>query len=432
MSGIWQLSAQTSLNGLYQNYNAFQTTQDHELIAGRNRFRSQINSSITPGNFSAEVDIIQRYNEDSPIEIQLRELYADLYFDQSDLRIGIQKIIWGRATGGFIADILTPVDLREFLTQDPDDLRIGLTAFNYTRYFGANSLQIVATPLFQPDLLPSFDSRWFPVQDFPSPLPIRFQDAKIENNIGNIQLAVRYGYRTSPNFDLDLYLMNWTHPMPAYAININFLELPDLANVNLKESYRKSPMAGFSSSIRLGNNFTVNLESMYVHRRRFTFLPVSTELLENSITSIQSTFQLLQEFELRDDGYLTDKPWLNSMIGFQTDQVGFTINTQAYIEYIVNYEDRILQERAYPYVSVLVNRPFLRERLQTVFLVRYNIDANDYWTQFQGIYELDDGIEIALGANLFGGQESSPFYGHFAFTQFKENSFIFSKVAIYF
>ena len=430
--GFAHLSAQTSLNGLYQNYNAFQTMQDNELIAGRNRFRLQLNSSISRGNLFAEVDFIQRYNEDTPIEIQLRELYADLYFDQSDLRIGIQKIIWGRAAGGFIADILTPVDLREFLTQDPDDLRFGLTALNYTRYFGANSLQIVASPLFQPDLLPPPDSRWFPVQDIPSPLPIRFQDDKIENNFSDIQLALRYGYRSSPGFDLDLYLMNWSHPMPAYAININFLDLPDLATVSLTETYNQSLMAGFSSAIRLGSNFTLNIESMYVNRRVFTYLPVSTELLENSLTDIQSAFQLLQEFELRDDGYLVEKPWLNSMFGFQTDQLGFTISAQAYLEAIVDYEDRILPQKYFPYVSVLLNRSFLRERLQTVILTRYNINAEDFWSQIQGVYEFDDGIEIALGANLFGGKDTSPFYGHFTFNQFKENSFIFSKIAIYF
>lgn len=427
-----EISAQTSINGLYQNYNAFQTTQDNELIAGRNRLRLQLNSSISSGNLFSEIDFIQRYNEDEPIEIQLRELYADLYFDQSDLRIGVQKIIWGRAAGGFVTDILTPVDLREFLTQDPDDLRFGLPALNYTRYFGANSLQLIASPIFQPDLLPPSDSRWFPVQDIPSPLPIRFQDAETENNLSDIQLALRYGFRSSPFFDLDLYLMNWSHPMPAYAISINFLELPDIATINLTETYKQSPMVGLSSAIRIGNNFTLNIESLYVQKRVFTFLPVSTELLESSLTSIQSAIQLLQQFELRDDGYLTEKPWLNSMIGFQTDQLGFTINTQAYLEYIINYDEQILPERLFPYVSVLINRPFLRDRLQALLLTRYNVDAKDFWTQAQGIYELDDGIEIALGVNLFGGQNTSPFYGHFSFNQFKENSFIFSKVVIYF
>lgn len=426
------ISAQTSLNGLYQNYNAFQTTGENELLAGRNRLRLQMNSSISRGNVSAEVDFIQRYNEDSPVEIQLRELYADLYFDQSDLRIGIQKIIWGRATGGFIADILTPVDLREFLTQDPDDLRFGLTALNYTRYFGANSLQIVASPMFQPDLLPPSDSRWFPIQTIPSPLPLRYQGDQQSNNFANIQLALRYGYRSSPNIDLDLYLMNWNHPMPAYAITINFLNFPDLATVDLTETYTQSLMAGFSSAIRLGDNFTLNFESLFVNQRLFTFLPVSVNLLEDALTDLQSAFQLLQEFELRDDGYLLKKPWLNSMVGFQTDQLGFTINGQAYLETIFDYEDRILSQRLFPYTNLLLTRPFLRDRLQMVFLTRYNIYAEDFWTQLQGIYELDDGIEVSLGANLFGGKEITPFYGHFTFNQFRENSFIFSKVAIYF
>lgn len=426
------LYAQTSLNGLYQNYNAFQTTRDNELLAGRNRLRLQMGYSISGGNLSAEIDFIQRYNENSPVEFQLRELYADLYFDRSDLRIGVQKIAWGRATGGFIADILTPVDLREFLTQDPDDLRFGLTALNYTRYFGTNSLQIVVSPLFQPDLLPAANSRWFPVQTIPSPLPIRYQDGERSNTLRDVQLALRYGYRSSPNIDLDIYLMNWTHSMPAYAITINFLNLPDVATVDLTETYNQSLMAGFSSAIRLGNNLTLNIESLYVNRRLFTFLPVSINLLENALTDLQSAGQLLQEFELRDDGYLVKKPWINSMVGFQTEQFGTTISAQAYLESIIAYEDRILSQRLFPYSTLLLNRPFLRDRLQMIFLTRYNIYAEDFWTQIQGIYELNDGIEVSLGTNLFGGKDVTPFYGHFTFNQFKENSFIFSKVAVYF
>jgi hypothetical protein len=191
-------------------------------------------------------------------------------------------------------------------------------------------------------------------------------------------------------------------------------------------------MAGFSSAIRLGSNFTLNVESLYVNRRLFTFLPVPISLLEDALTDIQSGFQLLQEFDLRDDGYLLKKPWLNSMVGFQTDQLGFTINAQAYLEAIFDYEDRILPRRLYPYATLILNRPLLRDRLQMVFLTRYNIYAEDFWTQLQGIYEVDDGIELSLGANLFGGKDITPFYGHFTFNQFKENSFIFTKIAVYF
>jgi hypothetical protein len=167
-------NGQFVINGLYQNYNAFQTIPDYELLAGRNRLRLKLNKSLDLGGLYAESDLIHRYTESDHIEIQLREIYLDWYFDNLDLRIGKQTIIWGRADGGFITDILSPVDLREFLTQSISDLRFGITAINAIRYFGANSLQLIVSPTFQKDLLPAQESPWFPVQTIDSPFPLQY------------------------------------------------------------------------------------------------------------------------------------------------------------------------------------------------------------------------------------------------------------------
>ena len=52
----------------------------------------------------------------------------DLYFDNFDLRIGKQQIIYGKAEGVFITDVVSPKDLREFLLPDFEEIRMGITA----------------------------------------------------------------------------------------------------------------------------------------------------------------------------------------------------------------------------------------------------------------------------------------------------------------
>lgn len=425
--------AQISLNGMYQNYNAIQTTSNYEVIAARNRLRLRLQNPVTFGGLlHGEFDFIQRYHEISDIEIAFRELYIDMFFSDYDLRIGKQKIIWGRGTGGFVTDILTPVDLREFLTQDPEDLRTGFTAINLTRYYGSNFLQLILNPVFEPDLLPDPDSRWFPIQMLPGPIPVSYNGFNSSPSIKHAGVAFRYGLRSFSRLQLDLMLMRWTHPMPAYSITFDILPLPDLFRANLSESYQHSWMAGGSASIQVHEDFLITGETLFVKNRLFSFLPVSVKTLENALNTSTGVLQLLQEFEFRDDGYLTSKPWLNSMIGIETNLYQTVISAQLFIESIFNYEDTILPQRLYPYFTFLAARNFARERLRILTLTRYNIYAEDYWFQLQGTYEAADGLEISLGTNLFGGDSVTPFYGHFSFNRFRENSFIFTRLAFYF
>ncbi|TVR18067.1 MAG: hypothetical protein EA391_03260 [Balneolaceae bacterium] len=424
--------AQSTLTGIFKNYHAAQTTGNYEILSARNRLQFQLTSSFDRGNFFADIDFVHRYQDRREFELSLKEAYVDLFFSDTDLRVGKQNILWGRANGGFVTDILTPVDLREFLTQDPEDLRIGLTSLNAIFYNEAHTYQIIIAPLFQKDLIPNPSSRWFPVQTLPSPLPVRFADYDFTPTLSDAQFAFKYSNRSLSWLDLDLKLLRWKHPMPAYAINVNLISFPDLPSVTLRETYNNSLMAGISASIQAGSSWTFTLESLYVQDRLFTFLPVPISLLEEALTSLPAAIQLVQQFDLRDDGYIKKKPWLNSMIGVQTEMFSTTVSAQFYLETIFNYDEEILSQQYFPYATLLATRAFSRDRLRVLALSRYNFYAEDYWLQMQGVYEISDGLEFSLGTNLFAGEDFSPFYGHFTFAQFRQNSFLFAQLALFF
>jgi len=427
-----KVNAQSNLTGIFKNYHAAQTTGDYEILSARNRLQFQLTSGFDRGNFFSDIDFVHRYQDGREFELSLREAYVDLFFTDADLRIGKQNILWGRANGGFVTDILTPVDLREFLTQDPEDLRFGLTSLNATYYNDAHTYQIIVSPLFQKDLIPDPSSRWFPVQTLPSPLPLRFAEYDFTPTISDFQFAFKYSNRSLSWMDLDLKLLRWKHPMPAYAINVNLINLGELPSVTLRETYQNSLMAGMSASIQAGSNWTFTFESLFVQERLFTFLPVPISLLEDALTNLPAAIQLVQQFDLRDDGYIKKKPWLNSMIGAQTEMFNTTVSAQFYLETIFNYDEDILSQQYFPYATLLATRSFSRDRLRILALSRYNFYAEDYWLQLQGVYEISDGFELSLGTNLFAGDDFTPFYGHFTFAQFRQNSFIFAQIALFF
>jgi len=421
-----------NLNGFIKNYNAFQTTSENELLAGRNRLRIELNRPLSIGSVYLETDLIHRYNDgDSDAEIRLRQAYLEWFFTNSDLKIGLQNIIWGKSDGGFVTDILSPVDFREFLTVELPDLRLGVVSVNFTRYFSSNFLQLIVSPAFQPDLLPDPDSRWFPVPSLPQIVPVNFTTGVEKNTINDVQAALRFGLRSNIHFDLDLFAFYWTHPSPAYGLTLNATDFQQGPNINLRETYTPSPMAGYSFEWRAGSDWILTSEALYVHERLFNDLPISNNLIENPLANLVELLQALQELQTGDDGFLAEKPWLHTMLGVQTDIKGFTISGQGYIETIFKHEERILQRQIFPYATGLIQKSVFRDRLNLLSVGRYNVFAEDFWIQLQGIYEVTDGVELSLGTNLFGGPSPPPIFGHFTFNQFRENSFVFGRITAY-
>lgn len=420
-----------NLNGFIKNYNAFQTTSENELLAGRNRLRFELNRPVSAGSVYLETDLIHRYNDgDSAVEVRLRQAYLEWFFGKSDLKIGLQNITWGKSDGGFVTDILSPVDLREFLTVELSDLRLGVASVNFTRYFGSNFLQLIASPAFQPDLIPEPDSRWFPVPPVPQIIPVNFITGIEKNSIDDVQAALRFGLRSNINFDLDLLAYYWTHPSPAYGLSLN-TDFQQGLSLNLRETYTPSPMAGYSFEWRAGSSWIIKSEALYVQKRLFNDLPISDNLIENPLANPVELLQALQELQTRNDEFLAEKPWLHTMLGIQTDYKGFTISGQGYIETIFNHEERILQRQIFPYATGLVQKSVFRDRLNLLSVGRYNVFADDFWIQFQGIYDATDGVELSLGTNLFGGPSPPPVFGHFTFNQFRESSFVFGRITAF-
>src|SRR5262249_14399107 len=85
-------------------------------------------------------------------ESSARELYLGLFAQSADLRVGLQRIAWGR--GDIISpnDVLNARDLRDPLLAETEALHIPTFAIRSDFDFGGGaSLQLVVQPFFEPD-----------------------------------------------------------------------------------------------------------------------------------------------------------------------------------------------------------------------------------------------------------------------------------------
>jgi len=425
-----QLHAQIKTTGFIRNFNALRTLPEHELITGRNRLRLNLNHSFAKGEISISNDIQNLYTHTADsINYQLREAYVDLYFTNSDLRIGKQIITWGRAEGTFITDILTPVNLTEFLTQDFADLRLGLTALKYTYYWGSDYLQLIVNPAFSPNQLPAFKNRWFPRLPFSTSIPVNIQESPPTNKLKNIQLAARYAFRSNLKYDLDIGILYWRHPTPKYA---KTLQSQPNAQLNLTEDYTQSVIAMYSGSWQLSDNLIFTSESAYYNSYLVDYFPDNLRALDLQNPSPSERQQIALIFSQNEDGFLKERPWLITMAGLKYNLGKVTLNGQLINEHIFNYDNTILQEQDFLYTTLSIQREFFRETLQLLAFSRYNFEGNDFWLNPELTYTGIDAVEFSAGTHLFGGEQPSDNYGHPTFDTYAPSSFMYLKMSAYF
>jgi hypothetical protein len=87
-------------------------------------------------------------------ELELRELYADFDLGRTAVRLGKQQIVWGKADGLRLLDLVNPVDFREFILEDFEESRIPQWSLSLEREFGPLGAEALWIPDNSVDRLP--------------------------------------------------------------------------------------------------------------------------------------------------------------------------------------------------------------------------------------------------------------------------------------
>jgi hypothetical protein len=102
----------------------------------------------------------------------LHEAYVGLYVRHFDLRVGQQRIAWGRADAFPINDVINARDLRNQFLIEPDALHLPTPALRLDADFGFGYLQAVVAPFFIQDRFDLYGANWSVIQPG-APAPYR-------------------------------------------------------------------------------------------------------------------------------------------------------------------------------------------------------------------------------------------------------------------
>ncbi len=393
-TGLVYTQESISINGYVRNYTGVLIEEPNNFSIIQNTL--DLNFEKRSAKTAFKVNPYLYHYTDNKLEPGLREAYMDMYFKNFDIRVGKQQIIWGKAEGVFITDIVSPKDLREFLLPDFDEIRIGITSFKLNYYKGSHTFEAVWAPVFTPTQVPESSSIWSPKMDFPVIPEWDNSTSEIKPGLENSEIFVRYSLMASA-FDFELVGGYFYYDDPALHLTkqIDPADM-QITGLTARPEYHRVTMGGGSFSLPLGD-FVLRGEGAYYTGRHFqTANPAIPDAT-------------------------TEKNNLHYMAGLDYTLGGVKLSAQFIQEYILDYEEGINYDEMENTMTILAKKDFFREKLWIELFSYIGLNNEDALVRPGIIYDFADGFEIKGGANIFVGESGR-------FGQYDANDMVYMKI----
>ena len=357
-------------SGYARTYLGVLTNDSLDYAINQNTFDLNVEKKMGNVGFLANTTIYQYPNSD--LDFDLGEVYMDIFFDNMDLRLGRQMIIWGKADGVFITDIISPKDLGEFLLRDFDEIRTGVTSLKADYYLGNNTVEFVWIPTFTPTLMPDETSIWSRQPSFDKPVTIDYSQKEVRNKLENSEAFLKFSGMSSL-IDFEIMAGTMWDDDPTMHITPN----ATMDTLSLKPKHHQLTLGGGSFSTEI-KGFVVRGEGAYYTGKQFS---------------------ALNQMDLPIN--LLEKDYLHYLIGTDFNIGETRFSTQFIQRAIMDYDDAIVQDEMDNMMTFLVNRTFLRETLTLQLFSYVGLNYEDALIRPTIAYDIADGFELLAGANIF-------------------------------
>jgi hypothetical protein len=354
------------------------------FVLGEERLRLDISGANAAGSVFLETkgDLFEDDVVNSQ-KLDLREAYAGYAKGPVDARLGRQIVTWGVGDLFFINDVF-PKDWNSFFSGRPMEyLKLGVDAVQVRYSSGVANVEFLVIPFYTPDTMPSA-RRFFEFNPFPG---VPFQkEVTPPTTLGNSELALRV-YRHAGGFDVSVYAYRGYWRSPSMRID------NPVAPETVIDFYPELSDYGASAQRNLAEG-VLSLEAGYY----------------DSMQNRRGVNPAIPNSQWRFLAGYQRQPWQD-----------FTVGVQTYSEVLTQYSAYLASlppgsPREDRFREVLSTRLTQLLRYQTWTLSVFGAFSptdQDYFLQPEAAYKVTDRFSIAAGANLFGGESRTTFFGQF-------------------
>jgi len=390
-------SQKVDINGFVRNYTGLQYNNG-EFNMLQNTLNLNFDMIGDRVAFKAN-PMVYLYGIDS-LDFRLREIYLDLYFDNFDIRVGKQQIVWGKADGVFITDIVSPLNLQEFLLPDFDEIRVGVYAAKVDYYGFGEYKNVIWKPVFAGNELPGPGSIWYKPPEFPAPPTFDHSKENIKPTLENSEVYLKYSLSSSA-IDFDL--------MGAYTWDAT-------ASMHIDKQFEMDSM---------GNPILTGLLITPEHHRLYIAGGSFTSTIKSFVIRGEAAYYNGKYFQTADpmaEGALIQKDYLHYVVGLDYGVGHLKLSAQFIQKYIMDYNDFIDEEEFGNTMTFLARYDAIRETLHLELFSYVGLNYGDALIRPKVTYDFSDSFSILLGSNIFVGDERG------MFGRYTDNSMIYTKI----
>lgn len=342
-------------------------------------------------------------NDFSDLKINVDEAYFDLYLENTDLRLGKQKVNWGTAYQYNPTDMINPYDLT---AENPLESEIGVSAVKSKYYINpTTSLDGVVVTDFNespvPDtiktnMLTEINNRYTELLLSQGISPGSTK-ATLNNNLfinetepeidslGKMEYALNFTKRNVKGYDLSLSYFNGYEDLPSITSDIDAVG-------------KKLVIIGNEYDTIGSSNKTAELNIGYKETQGIGL---------NAIGSI-SNIGVWSEvnYQVNEDDEKTTDIVLGSDYTFKNDlyTVGQLIHR--------SYKDYIIKRKDMNYLLLHGDKPF--RQIHTIKTnIIYDLGIGNYMLNPEMTFSISNNLNLDLGTVITGDKESSDSYSLF-------------------
>ncbi len=409
------------ITGYYEFYTGHLASTPPDFITGRNRVRLNGRYDYSVGSALASVRLTQSFVDPqkggsfTAPKARLWEAYADFYLSRIDIRVGQQLIVWGQADGVFITDILSPLDLSEFLAQDFTDIRLPIPSVKAAYFGDVFSVTGVVTVVPTETIIPSESSPWFVVADLPETVNISLAKSNLPGfGLENAEPAVRVSYSGIEQSEFDLIYMYGFNRVPSFGRRVT--GFPDgMLDVEIAPTYYRRHVIGLRWSTALTDPWVVDSETKYESR-------LDVEVNPGAGLSLES---------LSSNDLLSSTHHVQSMLGVERIIGDNFARLQLVGSLIAPFDAAVIRDRFIPSVTGYFRRSLSRETLFASLFVFYNVGL-DAWINPAFQWSPGSGFNLHAGAHIFLGANETAAISTSAFSLYRNNDFFYVRLTQHF
>ncbi len=405
-------------------------------------------------------DFSERYHRTF---FRLKEAYMDLSFESFDLRLGNQVVVWGKSDGMPITDVITPIDLSEYVLPEFEDQRLGIPAAKLSYYVGDFTFEGVLIPWFYGNNIPNA-GQWQLRPDY-GEFEEATEHAFFEQGgtyVGGIRIIeetpdsgwdeVEFGIRVSglvANTDVALIFFHGWEDNPSISGPTEFIGFdPDTPLIASRIDYARMDMLGLNftrpwSKFILRGELAHFIDKRFHSRKTLTMDPddpdwpaeleSSTRMYEkdmlqlmvgadySGISNVTLSLQFEEKFIMNFDS--EDGLMRSSAVAKAASDLNKDNAYESLMEIVaIQASDDGKLEQAEESITFTATGRFMQETLQPQLLLLYNFDYEDYYLKLILGYNISDAIWAHVGYYRFEGDDTTV-YG-----MFDHNDSVFIKL----